>query len=395
MGMIKGLSIIFSIFVSLMLIASPFGIVSLQFASAQASQVSSDVNNNNNNNNANSLNVQDIPLQKVHVGDIDVGYKVFGKGEPFLLIGGIGSKMDSWDSSILRNLSTNHTVIVFDNRGVGNTTAGTKPFSVQQFANDTAGLLEALKIPKANVMGHSLGSYIAQQLAVTHPEKINRLLLVAAACGGNQSILPNLQDIRRADEILNSLTNNIISITRQDAIMFMNTSEGSAWLKSHPELLQGIPERQNLTVSEFTGGIPLNTYKKYPAAAQAWMSTNWSGVCDELTRISSPTLVITGTDDNAVIPANSLIIAGKIPGAWLVHIKDAGHVVMDQYPVEFSKILNTFLTTTTAQASNATSTATAAAAAGTNTTTTTTTTNTNTTTAQPTMNSTSTPSEAG
>ena len=79
MRMVKGLSIIISIFVSLMLIASPFGIVSLQFASAQESQVSSDMNNNNNN--ANSLNVQDIPLKKVHVGDIDIAYKMFGKGE--------------------------------------------------------------------------------------------------------------------------------------------------------------------------------------------------------------------------------------------------------------------------------------------------------------------------
>jgi TAP-like protein len=161
-------------------------------------------------------------------------------------------------------------------------------------------------------------------------------------------------------------------------------------VKSHPELLQGIPERLNVTVSEFTGGIPLDTYKKYPAAGKAWFSPNWSGVCDKLTRISSPTLVITGTDDNSVLPANSLIIAGKIPGAWLVHIKDAGHTVIDQYPEEIGKILNTFLTTTTAQASNATSTATAAAAAGTNTTTTTTTTNNDTTTAQPAMNLTST-----
>ena len=188
MRMVKGLSIIISIFVSLMLIAPPFGIVSLQFASAQAGQAYSDMNNNNNN--ANLLNLQDIPLKKVHVGDIDIAYKMFGKGEAFLLIGGIGAKMDSSDPSILRNISTNHTVIVFDNRGVGNTTAGTKPFSVQQFANDTAGLLEALKIPKANVMGHSLGSFISQQLAVTHPEKINRLLLVAAACGGKERYLP-------------------------------------------------------------------------------------------------------------------------------------------------------------------------------------------------------------
>jgi pimeloyl-ACP methyl ester carboxylesterase len=61
-------------------------------------------------------------------------------------------------------------VIVFDNRGVGNTTTGIKPFSIQQFANDTAGLLYALKIQKVDVLGYSLGSAIAQQLTVTHPE---------------------------------------------------------------------------------------------------------------------------------------------------------------------------------------------------------------------------------
>ena len=113
--------------------------------------------------------IQSIPVQKAHVG-----------GEPFLLISGLGGTMGAWEPSILKNLSINHTVIIFDNRGVGNTTTGTKPFSIQQFANDTAGLLDALKIQKADVLGFSLGSFVAQQLAVTHPEKVNRLLLVAA-----------------------------------------------------------------------------------------------------------------------------------------------------------------------------------------------------------------------
>ena len=60
--------------------------------------------------------------------------------------------MDTWDPTILGKLSSNHTVIIFDNRGVGNTTTGTKPFSMIQFANDTAGLLDALKIQKADVL---------------------------------------------------------------------------------------------------------------------------------------------------------------------------------------------------------------------------------------------------
>jgi len=125
-----------------------------------------------------------MPLKKVHVVDIDIAYTTLGKGRPFLLISGAGANMDAWAPSTLKNLSTNHTVIVFDNRGVGNTTTGTKPFSIQQLANDTAGLLDALKIQKADVLGYSMGGMVAQQLAVTHPEKVNRLLLVAASCGG-------------------------------------------------------------------------------------------------------------------------------------------------------------------------------------------------------------------
>ncbi|HEY7078595.1 MAG TPA: alpha/beta hydrolase, partial [Nitrososphaeraceae archaeon] len=71
------------------------------------------------------------------------------------------------------------------------------------------------------------------------------------------------------------------------------------------------------------------------------------GVCSQLTKISQPTLVLTGTEDLAIPgPANSIIIAGKIPGAWLVQIPASGHNVMDQYPAEIGKILNTFLSTT-------------------------------------------------
>jgi pimeloyl-ACP methyl ester carboxylesterase len=62
-------------------------------------------------------------------------------------------------------------------------------------------------------------------------------------------------------------------------------------------------------------------------------------------KISNPTLIITGTDDGAIQTANSLIIAAKIPGAWLVHIKDTGHALMAQYPDKFNKVLQTFLST--------------------------------------------------
>ena len=84
--------------------------------------------------------------------------------------------------------ATNHTVIVFDNHGIGETTVGTKPFSIEQFANDTAGLLDALHIEKADVFGASLGSFVAQELTLKYPQKVDRLILHAIYCGGNEAI---------------------------------------------------------------------------------------------------------------------------------------------------------------------------------------------------------------
>ena len=162
----------------------------------------------NSTNTNNLVNIQDIPLEKVHVGDIEMAYKMFGKGDPILLIQGVGGSMDDWEPTILRELSSNHTVIIFDNRGVGNTTAGTKQFSIQQFANDSAGLLDALKIQKADVMGHSMGSFITQQLTLTHPEKVNRLVLVSSTCGGKESIPNTPADLELAKKFLSSIVNN-------------------------------------------------------------------------------------------------------------------------------------------------------------------------------------------
>ena len=99
--------------------------------------------------------------------------------------------------------------------------------------------------------------------------------------------------------------------------------------------------------SIFKPGLTPETMNNQYNVAFGWVAKNWSGACDELAKIAKPTLVITGTDDNYLVPhGNALILAGKIPGAWLVQIKDAGHAVMGQYPAEIGKILNTFLSTT-------------------------------------------------
>ncbi|HXX95806.1 MAG TPA: alpha/beta hydrolase, partial [Candidatus Bathyarchaeia archaeon] len=160
-------------------------------------------------NTTNSVNTQDIPVKKIHVEDIDVAYKMFGKGDPILLIPGASDGMSGWDPSFLKTLSSNHTVIVFDPRGIGNTTIGSKPYTPSQLANDTTGLMGALKIPKAAVMGYSLGSYIAQQVTMMHPDKVNSLVLIGSSCGGKDHTPKPPEFIKLQSEIVNQSLNHI------------------------------------------------------------------------------------------------------------------------------------------------------------------------------------------
>jgi pimeloyl-ACP methyl ester carboxylesterase len=235
-----------------------------------------------------------------------------------LLIGGSFSDMNAWEPSTLRNLSSNHTVIVFDQRGIRNTTTGSKPYSIQQLANDTSGLLDALKIQKANVLGYSLGSFVAQQLAVTHPEKVNRLILAAASCGGKEAIPQSHLLLQFLSQIANKSMNNI-PVAPEEVKRALSYSFGSGWMKSHPNYLEinPIPKAKDLF-----GSSPPNTIKQQFKIPQNWFATNWSGICDELTKISVSTLAITGTDDNNVPPANSLIIIEKNP--WILACTDKG-----------------------------------------------------------------------
>jgi pimeloyl-ACP methyl ester carboxylesterase len=294
-----------------------------------------------NSSTTNSLNLQDIPVEKVHVGDIDVAYKMLGKGEPIVLLPGGSAGMNAWDPSFTKDLSSNHTVIVFDPRGVGNTTIGSNPYTMQQLANDTAGLLDALNIRNANVLGYSLGSYVAQQLALTNPEMVSRLILAGSSCGGKESMPKPSEFLNLQDELVNKISNNV-TISREENIQLLNATLGAGWIRLHPESLENVPEGKG-----FFGSISPEAQEGQNNIGHSWEATNWDGVCEELTKLAKPTLIITGTDDNYYQPhENSLILAEKIPGAWLVQIENASHAVMDQYPDEISKILQTFLSTT-------------------------------------------------
>ena len=268
------------------------------------------------------VNSKDIETKQIHVGDIDIAYKMFGNGKPVLLINGFSAPLDFWDPSLLANLASNHTVIVFDNRGIGNTSSGIKKFSISQFANDTAGLLDALNVSKADVIGWSMGGMIAQELTLMHPEKVAKLVIHASSCGGKQSVLPS-QEV-----IMSAVTISSNSVERIQKILPLLFPE--IWRMQNPNYLETLPKTTEV--------IPSETLDLQTEAI-----LNWEGVCDKLNIITQPTLVVVGTDDVFTPSSNSLLIAEKINGSRLVQIPGGGHGVMFQYPETFNSILQTFL----------------------------------------------------
>jgi pimeloyl-ACP methyl ester carboxylesterase len=293
-----------------------------------------------NRNTANLINLEDIPLEKVQVGDIEIAYRLFGKGEPLILHNGASDSMDAWDPTFLTSLAANNSVIVFDSRGMGNSSSGNKPYSIQLLANDTSGMMDGLDIPKANVLGYDVGSFIVQQLAVAHPNKASSIILISGSCGGEDAIpRPTEFDKLRID-ILNKFVNNIL-VSPNQLELLVNASLGAAWLKLHPESVD-IP---NSVIPHLTK-ISLNpeTIINQMKVGLTWMAPTWDGACNDLANLDKPMLVVTGTEDNMYIPhENSVVITNEIPWASLVQIKDAGHIVVDQYPEEVGKAVQKFL----------------------------------------------------
>lgn len=270
-----------------------------------------------------------IPISKIKVDDIEIAYKTFGKGIPLVMINGYGSIMDMWNARFLQNLAANHTIIIFDNRGIGNTTSGQKEFTIKQFAEDTFGLIDALKLDKTDILGFSMGGMIAQELALTHPDKVGKLVIYASICGVNQTI-PSSIDVQQSLSIIgNSSVPAIEKLGALIPIMFPQewTKQNSNQLDTFIQNLKN----KNFLISDKTLNL------------QSHAINTWNGVCEQINKITSPTLSIVGTDDVLTVPTNSLLITEKIHGSSLIQIKGGGHGMMYQYPDKMSSIILEFL----------------------------------------------------
>jgi len=265
----------------------------------------------------------EVKTEKVTVGDIEVAYRSHGEGYPLVMIMGYGGTMDLWDPDVLDALAEKYRVITFDNRGMGETTAGTMEFTMEQFADDTVGIMDALVINRAHVLGWSMGTNIATELALRNPDMVNKLILYAADPGGEQAIQP-------APEVMGEMTDTS-GTPRERNERLVKLLFPPDWLEKHGEELQAV----------LSGAT--ETSEPENIARQTTAMESWPGSYDRLPQITSQSMLLTGTEDILTPPGNSLLMVQKVPGAWLVQLEGGGHGVMFQYPDEFSRTVLDFL----------------------------------------------------
>jgi pimeloyl-ACP methyl ester carboxylesterase len=261
-----------------------------------------------------------MPRQRV--GDIEIYYEVHGAGpRTLVLIRGLGSNLLSWYEQI-DEFSRHYKCVVFDNRGAGRTDKPDAPYSIKQMADDTAGLMDALGITRAALLGISMGGMIAQEFALHHQEKLSCLILGCTHFGG-PGVAQSPPEIVAAVMAGTSATPE--QQKRQLQAVFCDDT-----IERRPEVV----EKNNRIRAQYP--IPPFAFARQIQGIAAFDASARLG------QIRIPTMVIAGREDRLVAPANSRFIADRIPGAKLVELP-GGHLFMAEYPEQFNRAVIEFV----------------------------------------------------
>jgi 3-oxoadipate enol-lactonase len=262
-------------------------------------------------------------MPKANVGGVNMYYEIHGEGEPLLLISGHSGTTALW-GPIVPLLSRAYRVVAFDNRGIGYSEAPESPVSVKMMADDAAGLMDALGIDSAHVLGASMGGMIAQELALNHPARIISLVLACTTPGGSRA--PFLDDETLA------MGEQMAAMPQDDLAKVL------VGLLYTPEYIESNPQ-----VVEETVGLIME--KPIPPWVRARQTEACAAhdTCDRLPLIKAPTLVIGGERDNVIPPEQQKLLASEIANAELVMWKDLAHGFLGQKPEETAEVILGFL----------------------------------------------------
>jgi pimeloyl-ACP methyl ester carboxylesterase len=256
------------------------------------------------------------------VGGLNMYYEVHGKGKPFLLISGLGSDLNGWALQI-PEFAKKYRVIAFDNRGSGRTDAPDMPYSIRMMAEDTVGLMDALIIEKAHVLGVSMGGYIAQELAIRYPSRVESLILVTTSVGPYLLKISVLQAwARPALRDMRPLTFFQIMLP----FMFNDSSFESP----------GVLEMAVGTIAGHSSTPPHILARQMTACVE-------HDARDRIGRISAPTLVLASKEDPFVPFSLSEELAASIPNARFRVLDGWGHGFNASMADKFNRAVLEFL----------------------------------------------------
>jgi pimeloyl-ACP methyl ester carboxylesterase len=264
-----------------------------------------------------------MPQTAVRTG-VTLHYEISGEGEPLLLIMGTSGSILLW-GEVIQRLAQQYRVIAFDNRGLGGSERGEGDISVASMAEDASALLTALDIPRAHVMGWSLGSAIAQELALAHPEQVATAIMYAtwARCDGFQR------------SVLTALRHPYVTRDMEAAL-------GSAGMAFSPQLLDH-PNFEKM-LEPMLPAFPQNE-DQMQVTVEQWDADLAHDALDRLGDITAPTLVIVGEQDLLTPPWQAKKVADAIPGARFELLTGPGssHGVHIERPEDLVRIVTGFL----------------------------------------------------
>jgi 3-oxoadipate enol-lactonase len=254
------------------------------------------------------------------VGEIELSYERAGSGPPLLMIMGMSGTFDHWSAAFLTDLRRDFETIVYDYRGVGASSRLQGPITIAQLARDAAGLLAALEIDSAHVLGISMGGMVAQELALAHPERVRALALGCTYCGGEGSALTTAEVMRRLAEAM-------MSGDRERAIRagweINVSSEFAADEEAYARFLE-IGLRRAVSVEVIM--------KQMRAITEHDTSAR-------LPEIALPTLVMHGTLDQMIPVQNGHMIAGLIEDSRLEIFDGVGHLFFWEQPERAAELV--------------------------------------------------------
>lgn len=253
----------------------------------------------------------------------NIFYDCIGEGNPLVLISGLSADSLFW-GLVTPILSKKFRVITNDNRGIGKSPLFTPACTTTLMANDIITILDELHIDKADIVGHSLGGCIAQQLAILHPERVKKLIL----CSTQAKITPiGKMSIMTTREMM---SNNV-----SYELIIKNTL-----VRLYSNQFLSDPERVQILIKTILTKPFEESRATYFYQSDALFHHDTS---KELDKIKMPTLIISGEVDYTIPLTSSYYLSKYIPSSTIITIPDMGHMLPIEDPELFSKYLIEFL----------------------------------------------------